>query len=215
MAVKIGPGRWPFAGIGKVTTSTPGETAMNFSASVVAIILISAVCTALGAEAPKPAAPAVAPDKQEQPQLVRDLRAKLPAGWDCSVNRGEEVKLLLHGLGLPVFQVVIANNNISFALTPDVPDGPKRSPVIPLYFYPQADKASVMKVIDKEQIYSWNVPVYFGETEDFVVVTSPLYVNGGCFTLEARRALGPAWTVVRGLIPNREQTGVDELAADH
>ncbi len=71
-----------------------------------------------------------------------------------------------------------------------------------------------MKVIEKERIYSWNIPIYFGETDEFVVVTSPAYVNGGLFTLEARRGLRPMWKVLRDLIPNKEKTGVDELAAE-
>jgi hypothetical protein len=47
------------------------------------------------------------------------------------------------------------------------------------------------------------------------VVTSPAFVNGGLFTLEERRALRPMWKVLRDLIPNKEKTGVDELAADN
>jgi len=76
-------------------------------------------------------------------------------------------------------------------------------------------KADVMKTIEKEQSYSWNIPIYFGETEEFVVVTSPAYVNGGLFTLEARKALHPMWKVLRDLIPNQKKTTVDELAAEN
>lgn len=36
-----------------------------------------------------------------------------------------------------------------------------------------------MKIIEKERSYSWSIPVYFGETDKFVVVTSPAFVNGG------------------------------------
>jgi hypothetical protein len=148
-----------------------------------------------------------------QSRLVRDIRARLPAGWSCSVYPSSDVKALPHGLERPVFQVVTANTNLSFVKS-DVPRLVMQSPVIPLYFYQHSKKADIMKIIRKESNYSWSIPIYFGETDDFVVVTSPAFVNGGVFTPEARHALRPMWKALRELIPNKEKTGVDELAAD-
>jgi hypothetical protein len=139
---------------------------------------------------------------------------KLPVGWDCTVLQGDDVKLVPHGLKQPLLQFVASNTNVSFVKDPGAPQGTK-SPVIPLYFYRQTEKAEIMKIIEKESVLSWNIPVYFGETDEFVVVTSPAYVNGGVFTPEARRALHPMWQVLRDVIPNRENTRVDELAADN
>jgi len=91
-----------------------------------------------------------------------------------------------------------------------------QSPIIPLYFYRHSEKADIMKIIEKESSLSSSIPIYFGETDEFVVVTSPAFVNGGLFTPEARHALRPMWKVLRNLIPKREKTGVDvdDLAAD-
>jgi hypothetical protein len=139
---------------------------------------------------------------------------KLPTGWDCRMLQGDEVKLVPHGLKRPLFEFVASNTNVSFVKDPGSPQGIK-NPVIPLYFYRQADKAEIMKIIEKEIVFSWDIPVYFGETDDLVVVTSPAYVNGGVFTPEARRALRPMWQLLRGIIPNRENTRVDEFAADN
>lgn len=149
-----------------------------------------------------------------EPQVVRDIRTRLPTGWNCTVYQSNDVKVVPHGLGRPVFQVVVANTNLSFVKS-EVPNLTKQSPVIPLYFYRHGEKADVMRIIQKESIYSWSIPIYFGETAEFVVVTSPAFVNGGVFTPEARHALRPMWKVLRELIPNEEKTGVDELAADH
>lgn len=44
-------------------------------------------------------------------------------------------------------------------------------------------------MIQKERGYSWDIPIYIGATGEFVVVTSPALVNGGLFTLEARRVI--------------------------
>ncbi len=148
-----------------------------------------------------------------EPQVVRDIRTRLPVGWNCSFCQSKEVKLVPHGLGKPIFQVVAANTNLSFVKSA-VPRMTKQSPLIPLYFYRHSQKADLMKIIEKESIYSWSIPIYFGETDEFVVVTSPAFVNGGVFTSEARHALRPMWAVLREVIPNKEKTGVDELATD-
>ncbi len=148
-----------------------------------------------------------------EPQVVRDIRARLPAGWNCVVYQAKDVKAVPHGLGKPVFQVVATNTNLSFVKS-EAPLLTKQSPVIPLYFYRHSEKADLMQIIEKERMYSWSIPIYFGETDEFLVVTSPAFVNGGVFTPEARHALRPMWKVLRELIPNKEKTGVDELAAD-
>lgn len=155
-----------------------------------------------------------ADSRQEEPPLVRDLHARLPAGWTCTVHEGKDIKQVPHGLGSPLFHIVVTNTHVSFAGIPNTPTAEKQHPIVPLYFYPRSAKPDIMKIIEKERCYSWNIPVYFGETDEFVVVTSPAYVNGGVFTAEARRALRPAWTVLRELIPKREETQVDELAAE-
>ena len=49
-----------------------------------------------------------------EPQVVRDIRTRLPAGWNCTVYQSNDVKVVPHGLGNPVFQVVVANTNLSF-----------------------------------------------------------------------------------------------------
>jgi hypothetical protein len=156
--------------------------------------------------------------KKEEPRVVRDIRNKLPAGWNCTVHRDDDITLVPLGLGKPFFQVVASNRNVSFVRDPDAPRGPKmQSPVIPLYFYRQTEKAEIMKIIEKEGNLSSNIPVFFGETDEFVVVTSPAFVNDGLFTPEARRALRPMWKVLRDLIPKKENTliDVDDLAADN
>lgn len=147
-------------------------------------------------------------------QVVREIRARLPAGWNCTVYQSKDLEKVPHGLGKPEFQVVAANTNFSFVKS-DVPRSTKQYPVVPLYFYRLSEKAELMKIIEKESVYSWSIPIYFGETDEFVVVTSPAFVNGGVFTPEARHALHPMWAVLRELIPNKEKTGVDEMAADN
>jgi hypothetical protein len=171
------------------------------------LLVIAALCGVCGAETMN--------FTDVEPRILHDIRARLPRGWNCSAYQGDAVKEVPHGLDKPVFQVVASNTNLAFLLSTNAPHPKMQNPIVPLYFYRHSEKAGIMKVIEKERIYSWNIPIYFGETDEFVVVTSPAYVNGGWFTLEARRGLRPMWKVLRDLIPNKEKTGVDELAADN
>lgn len=137
-------------------------------------------------------------------QLVRNIRGRLPDGWNCTVYRSKDIQEVPHGLGKPEFEVVAVNTNVYF-LKSEVPNLTKQNPVVPLYFYRHSEKVELMKVIEKERIYSCSIPMYFGETEKFVVVTSPAFVNGGVFTPEACHALRPAWAALQELIPNKEK----------
>jgi hypothetical protein len=152
-----------------------------------------------------------------EPQVVRKIRAQLPAGWNCAMYQSNGVTAVPHGLGKPVFQVVTSNTNLSFSFVkfPDAPRPAMQSPIIPLYFYRHSDKVEIMKIIERESMYSWSIPIYFGETDEFVVLTSLAFVNSGVFTQEARHALRPMWKVLRDLIPKKERSLVDEMAADN
>jgi hypothetical protein len=147
----------------------------------------------------------------DEPLIITQIRSHLPNDWKCTVEKQEGKKGHPHGLDEPVFRADFSNPH----QTVDAPraDGGKApNPLIPLYFYNIHSKARVMEVIDKERIYSWDIPIYFGETEEYIVVTSPAYVNHGIFTKEAKKSLEPMWEVLRKYIKNKENTGVDELA---
>lgn len=153
--------------------------------------------------------------KNVEPGILRELRAHLPPGWTFTVHQGDKTNFVPHGLEKPVFQIVAVNTNVSLQF-PDAHKGSKAlNALIPLCFYRQSEKPEILKAIEKESVYSWSIPLYFGETDDFVVVTSPAFVNGGVFTPEARRALRPMWKVLRQFFPKKQDTQVDDLAAEN
>lgn len=147
-----------------------------------------------------------------EPPLVLQVRAHLPDGWTCTVVKEKGKMGHPHGLEEPLFRADFTNARQTFPF-PSRKDRPKTvHPRIPLYFYPIRSKGDVMEVIHKERVYSWDIPIYFGETGDYLVVTSPAYVNHGVFTEEAKKGIRPMWTVLRKHIKNKEGTNVDELA---
>lgn len=142
-----------------------------------------------------------------EPTFISRIRQDMPSGWHCTLIRQYGEKGHPHGLKRPVFRADFAAPQQFFT------DGKRRvSPLIQLYLYDIAEKAYVLAVIAREQFYSWNIPIYFGETENYIVVTSPSYVNHGIFTEEAKKAIQPMWNVLRRHIPNREFDSTDELA---
>ena len=44
---------------------------------------------------------------------------------------------------------------------------------------------ALIEFIKSQQLYSWCIPMYYGETKDYFILTSPCFINGGAFTDEA------------------------------
>ena len=51
------------------------------------------------------------------------------------------------------------------------------NPNLRLHFHPVAEREDVLKTIKAEQMYSWDIPILFAETRDYLVVTSPGWQN--------------------------------------
>ncbi|NJM15974.1 MAG: hypothetical protein HC896_11945 [Bacteroidales bacterium] len=55
--------------------------------------------------------------------------------------------------------------------------------------YPISIKDELVRFIRSQQMFSWCIPVYFGETKDYFVITSPCFKNSGVFTNEANATI--------------------------
>jgi hypothetical protein len=123
--------------------------------------------------------------------FVSRLRAALPANWQCWRLAGTGKRRQAHGLDAPLFQIELVNSTESF--TDERPSNPggKRAGSLRLDFYGIAEKQHILKVIDAERIYSWDIPIYYGETTDYIAVTSPAWINNGVYTDEAKRIMAP------------------------
>lgn len=143
--------------------------------------------------------------------LVSQIQRDLPPGWQCTVIQKNGEKGHPHGLGEPMIRMDLSSPDQSF---PNAKGARRKtlSPLIQLFLYHIADKPHVLEVIEKERLYSWDIPIYFGETEDYIIVTSPPYVNHGVFTEVAKQTIRPMWDVLRRHIPNKGDKSVDQLA---
>ena len=139
--------------------------------------------------------------------FVNRIQESLPDNWECMVEDQDGQKGHPHGLDEPLFRMDFTNYNAYF-------DADKRlgmHPVIQLYFYDIDSKLHIMQIVREQSLYSWDIPIYFGETEEYVIVTSPSYVNHGVFTEEAKNAIRPMWNVLRMYIECKEDELVEQL----
>jgi hypothetical protein len=98
-----------------------------------------------------------------------------------------------HGLDEPAFRIDFTNPTASFPEWASVETNqPKwRRPSLRLHFHPIAGKPLILKTIEREQMYSWDIPTSYAETRDFIVVTSPAWINEGDYSDDARKLMKP------------------------
>jgi hypothetical protein len=141
------------------------------------------------------------------------IHRNLPQGWVFSIIDEIGKKGHPHGLEEPLFRVDYSNPHVVFEDPKANDRTEKTSPELQLFFYDIKDKDRIMKVIASEKIYSWNIPIYFGESDELLIVTSPSYVNHGIFTEKAKKAIYPIWKTIRLYFPNKEDISIEQLAS--
>lgn len=111
----------------------------------------------------------------------------IPDGWTCTVLTEELEKAERpHGLHAPIAITEFTNKTVEIS-----GHNKKINPSLNLYFYNISEKEKIKSIIKKEALYSWNIPVYFDETKNFIIITSPSYINNGIFTEEAKKYYSP------------------------
>ncbi|VVB91497.1 Uncharacterised protein [uncultured archaeon] len=116
---------------------------------------------------------------------IQNIGEAVPEGWNYTITQNSEEIPIPHGLWKPAAIVNFINPNKEIDYYPGVKTYRKYNPSLRLYFYNVTEKQEIMKIIDREKIYSWCVPIYFDETKKYIIVTSPCYINNGIFTEEA------------------------------
>lgn len=126
------------------------------------------------------------PTKSSNQELgleILNIGEAAPPSWNYTVftQNLEEIPRP-HDLWKPVAIVNFSNPSVYF----EVAGGDYRQPSLWLYFYNISEKQEIMGIIVNESIYSWCIPIYFNETNKYMIVTSPCYINSGVFTEEAQ-----------------------------
>nr|WP_319499664.1 hypothetical protein [uncultured Draconibacterium sp.] len=124
-----------------------------------------------------------------------------PDGWNCELiesnfNPGD----IPQNADTPLAVIKYYNSNREF-------NGIGQTNVNPsliLNFYPIERKDDLLSFIESQQVYSWCIPIYFGETKDYFVITSPCFKNSGTFTEEANSSIADLYAALDKIIIKRD-----------
>jgi hypothetical protein len=119
--------------------------------------------------------------------FISGLRSVLPSSWQINVTDQAGEIGHPHGLEEPVFRIDFLDPLHHF----NDESGRQYSPSARLYFYDIAQESTVMAAIEREKVFSWDIPDYYDRTRQYIVVTSPLYINSGHYSVEAENLFKP------------------------
>jgi len=138
-------------------------------------------------------------------RITADIQKRLPDGWTCTLISEKGKMGHPHGLGEPLFRLDFINTNLTFNAAEKKGQNKPAHPNLRLHFHDIAEREHVLQTIEAEEIFSHDIPVLFIETKEYVVVTSPLWVNfvemeigaAGVHTEEASEELAPLVKALR------------------
>ena len=120
--------------------------------------------------------------------------SSLPDGWSCEVYQDSFDSLPIpYGdqsrLENPLAIVKYTNSTITCS----------DSNPFWLQVYEISKKDTLEIVISNSQMYSWCIPIFFGENEEYYVITSPCYLYSRCWT---ENNINPLLQELKGLFTN-------------
>jgi hypothetical protein len=126
------------------------------------------------------------PGNHEKSDALNAYCSIVPEGWDCQM-------ILDHfnpddipaNTGDPLAIIKYTNTNRVFTTSEDL----EVHPSLILNIYSIRQQEDLIQLIKSQQLYSWCIPAYYGETDTHFVLTSPCFINGGCFTEEANSSI--------------------------
>ncbi len=122
-----------------------------------------------------------------------------PEGWQCTITTSDfDIQKIPHNAETPIAIIEYLNPNAEFTKYTDI----KVNPSLIIDFYEIERKQELRDFIASQQLYSWCIPMYYGETEDYFIITSPCFINGGSFTDEANTCINDLHEALKTIIFN-------------
>lgn len=114
-----------------------------------------------------------------------------PEGWSCQIFQNS-----FDSLPIPKGNNGLLENPL--AVIKYSCDSVACSNLRPLYLqvYDISKKDTLEDIVEHSQMYSWCIPMFFGENEKYYIITSPCYLYNGCWTDEN---LNPLFQAIKGL----------------
>jgi len=136
-------------------------------------------------------------EKSEKHATLEDFCNVKPSGWECEiVENNLSLNDIPRNADIPIAIIKFTNPNREFIMFPDS----KISPSLTIDFYPINKKQALLNFIKSQQMFSWCIPIYYGETEDYFIITSPCFINNGSFTEEADSCMEDLHEALKGIM---------------
>ncbi len=136
-------------------------------------------------------------EKGEINPTLNDFCNIKPLGWDCEIIQNNfDINDIPQNAKEPVAVIKYRNANRELIHL----SGTKFYPSLTLDLYPIEQKQELMDLIKSQQHYSWCIPIYYGETEDYFILTSPCFINAGIFTEQANSSINDLQNALNKII---------------
>ncbi len=136
-------------------------------------------------------------DKYETDSGIDEFCSVAPVGWDCEIiQENFDPNDIPRNAEQPLSIIKYINRDKKFISFGAV----KVNPSLILHIYPIAKKDELVRFIRSQQIFSWCIPIYYGETKRYFITTSPCFINGGSFTSEANSAIVDLHKALKSMI---------------
>lgn len=133
---------------------------------------------------------------EKNPELEDFCNVK-PDGWDCEIIQSDfNLTDYPRNAEIPMAIIKYINLNREFSRY----DDKKTNPSLTLDLYSIEEKEDMEDFVNSQRLYSWCIPIYFGETEEYFITTSPCFINGGSFTEEADSCIADLYKALEGIL---------------
>jgi hypothetical protein len=136
-------------------------------------------------------------EKSEQHATFEDFCKVKPDGWECEIIENNfSLNDIPKNADIPIAIIKFTNPSREF-------DGFSDSivnPSLTIDFYVINKKQELLNFIKSQQIFSWCIPIYYGETDDYFILTSPCFINGGSFTEEANSSISDLHEALKSIM---------------
>lgn len=141
-----------------------------------------------------------------QPQgFLPGIQSALPASWNCQITAPPDSMVWPRGIFKPSFTASFVDSVHLITDCHNMPDHPS----LQICFYTDTLRDTIEKIIKEEEIFSWCIPIKYMETNRYFIVTSPCYINNGCYTPEAKKLIAPLDSALARYFNNEGIAGLE------
>jgi hypothetical protein len=115
------------------------------------------------------------------------IQSALPAPWTCRISGPSDSLIWPQGIFKPLFTASFVDTVHRITGCSSKSDHPN----LLLCFYAFSLRDTIDTIIKTQSIFSWCIPIKYLESTAYCIVTSPCYINNGCFSAEAKRLIAP------------------------